>query len=69
MKQTYSDFAYTPMSFGKYKGRYLKDIPDDYIEWLIMNIQDRGLCEMYAVELQRRKPEYRKTKYKCRATR
>lgn len=56
----YSDFKDTKMHFGKYKGKTLKDIPENYIKWLIMNIEDRGLCEMYAVELQRRKPSLRK---------
>lgn len=58
----YNDFKDTTMNFGKYKGKTLKDIPTNYIEWLIMNIKDRGLCEMYAVELQRRKPSLRKSK-------
>ena len=48
------------MTFGKYKGYFMKDIPTNYIEWLIMNVQDRGLAEMYAVELQRRSPSLRK---------
>ena len=57
---TYQDFKDTKMSFGKYKGFFLKDIPTDYMKWLIMNVEDRGLCEMYAVELQRRLPSLRK---------
>jgi hypothetical protein len=59
---TYSDFKETKMTFGKYKGFFLKDIPIDYIKWLIINVKDRGLCEMYAIELQRRKPSLRKSK-------
>lgn len=57
---TYNDYTHTKMHFGKYKGIYLKDIPTSYIEWLIMNVEDRGLCEMYSVELQRRNPKWRK---------
>lgn len=58
----YTDFKETKMHFGKFKGFYMKDIPTDYLKWLIMNHTDRGLCEMYAVELQRRLPSLRKTK-------
>lgn len=55
----YTDFKDTKMMFGKYKGKTLKDLPLDYLKWLIMNVSDRGLCEMYSVELQRRKPNLR----------
>lgn len=58
----YTDFKDVKMTFGKYKGKTLKDVPEDYLKWLIMNHTDRGLCEMYSVELQRRKPSLRKTK-------
>lgn len=60
MRNTYNDYKNTKMTFGKYKGYFMKDIPTNYIEWLIMNVQDRGLAEMYAVELQRRSPSLRK---------
>lgn len=59
---TYNDFKNTKMSFGKYKGYFLKDVPTTYMKWLIMNIEDRGLCEMYSIELQRRLPSLRKSK-------
>lgn len=60
MTVKYSDFKDTPMPFGKYKGQSLKNIPLEYIEWCILNIQDQGLCIMFAAELQRRKPSWRK---------
>jgi uncharacterized protein (DUF3820 family) len=60
MRNVYNEYKNTVMHYGKYKGYYMKDIPTNYIEWLIMNVQDRGLAEMYAVELQRRKPSLRK---------
>jgi uncharacterized protein (DUF3820 family) len=59
MNLHYTEYKDTRMHFGKYKGKTLKDLPLEYLEWLIMNISDRGLCEMYAVELQRRKPKLR----------
>lgn len=62
MANTYSDFMYTKMPFGKYKGQYLQNIPMNYLEWVVMNHSDRGICEMCSVEIQRRKPSWRKTK-------
>lgn len=60
MKQIYKDYEFTKMPFGKYKGRFLKDLPDDYLKWLIMNIEDRASAEMFSIELQRRNPKLRK---------
>lgn len=57
---TYSDFMHTKLSFGKYKGIYMKDVPTNYLKWLIMNHSDRGMCEMFAIELQRRLPSLRR---------
>ena len=54
VKEIYTDFQYTKMPFGKYKGTYLKDIPDSYIKWAVLNIQDKALAEMFKIELQRR---------------
>jgi uncharacterized protein (DUF3820 family) len=55
------EFAYTKVPFGKYRGWFLKDVPDNYVQWALINHNDRGICEMMAVEWQRRHPEYRKT--------
>ncbi len=55
----YNDYKYTKMSFGKYKGYFLKDIPLDYIRWAILNLEDQALAYMFGVELQRRQPKLR----------
>jgi uncharacterized protein (DUF3820 family) len=55
------EFAYTKVPFGKYRNWFLKDVPDDYVKWALNNHIDRGICEMMAVEWQRRYPKYRKT--------
>jgi len=60
MKNWYNVYAHTRMPFGKFKGYYLKDIPDDYITWAVVNITDRAQAEMFAIELQRRNPQLRK---------
>ena len=60
MKNYYNVYAYTKMPFGKYKGRFIKDVPDDYIKWAVINVTDRASAEMFAIELQRRNPKLRK---------
>ncbi len=60
MKSNYQEYATTKMTFGKYKGFFIKDIPEDYVKWAVMNISDRGLATMFATELQRRNPKLRK---------
>jgi hypothetical protein len=62
MKNWYNVYAYTKMPFGVHKGKFLKDIPDDYVRWAVVNIQDRASAEMFAIELQRRDPKLRKSK-------
>lgn len=55
----YNDYKYTKMPFGKFKGFFLKDIPDDYIQWAVLNINDQALAFMFSIELQRRNPSFR----------
>lgn len=55
----YNEYMYTKMTFGKHKGKFIKDIPLDYLKWAIMNIEDRGLATMFSIELQRREPKYK----------
>ena len=54
MKQIYNEYKYTRMTFGKYKGYFLKDIPTDYITWASTSIDDRYLRHMFQVEVIRR---------------
>ena len=60
MKPNYQEYATTRMTFGKYKGFFIKDIPEDYLKWAVMNIKDRGIATMFATELQRRNPKLRR---------
>jgi uncharacterized protein (DUF3820 family) len=55
----YQEYELTKMPFGKYKGFFIKDIPEDYLKWAVMNLTDRGLATMFATELQRRNPKLR----------
>lgn len=61
MKNYYNEYAHTRMPFGKYRGFFLKNIPDEYVQWAVSNLTDRATAEMMAVEWQRRYPQYRKT--------
>ncbi len=54
MKEFYSEYAYTKMRYGKYKGRFLKEIPDDYLIWAVKNWDDLASRAMFATELTRR---------------
>jgi hypothetical protein len=60
MKTWYNVYAHTKMPFGKYRGWFLKDIPDDYIRWAVINVNDKATAEMFVIELQRRDPKLRK---------
>jgi uncharacterized protein (DUF3820 family) len=54
MRNFYSEYKYTKMPFGEYKGCFMKDIPDSYLDWLIVNIQDKAFITMLNVEKIRR---------------
>jgi len=60
MKERYTEYMHTKMPFGKHKGVYIKDIPDEYLKWAVMNISDKASAEMFKVELLRRQPVLRK---------
>lgn len=47
------------MTFGKYANWMIKDIPDSYIKWAILKIDDQALASWFAEEWQRRHPEYK----------
>lgn len=49
------EYAYTKMPWGKYKGHWLKDIPDEYLLWCVENWRDQTTSEMFKTELARRK--------------
>lgn len=56
---SYTEYQYTKLTFGKYRGHYMQEVPTPYIKWAITNLQDRAQAEMFALELQRREPTYR----------
>lgn len=46
------------ISFGKYRGKSINELPDDYLKWAILNL-DPHISNQLIIELQRRYPEYR----------
>ncbi len=42
------------MPWGKYKGRFMQEIPDDYIIWAVKNWKDEATAHMFVVEMARR---------------
>ena len=60
LTMNYKEYEFTRMPYGKYKGFFLKDLPEDYLKWAVMNFNDQGMATMFAVELQRRNPKLRR---------
>lgn len=54
-----TEYTERRITFGVHTGKMIKDIPISYIKWGILNF-DGAWAEMFARELQRRQPKYRK---------
>ena len=59
-KTYWQENSYIKWPYGRHRGRYLREIPDSYLEWVIKNFQDPGLAQIAADELARRRPELRR---------
>ncbi|SHJ11287.1 hypothetical protein SAMN02745165_01606 [Malonomonas rubra DSM 5091] len=54
--QALRKLAQTQMPFGKYAGRYLVDLPEPYVVWLVRNnlpdgLLGRQLLEIYEIKV------------------
>lgn len=56
------------MPFGKYKGHYIKDVPSDYLKWLVVNLKDQASASFFAEELVYREPKLKRPKKHSMAT-
>lgn len=45
------------LTFGKHKGTKIRDLPQEYIEWAILNLKDHQVG-VFVRELQRRDPSF-----------
>lgn len=50
-----NEYQFTRMPWGKYKGRFISELPDDYIKWCVLNWSDKAAVHMFVAEAQRRK--------------
>jgi hypothetical protein len=48
---------YSRMTFGCHKGKFLKEVPTDYIRWCVLNLTDAVQAEWFARELVKREPK------------
>lgn len=54
-----TDPRYSKMTFGRYRGYYMKDIPYEYLSWCVTTFDEKNpLTEFLSRELIRR-PQYR----------
>ena len=53
----------TKMPWGKFKGIFIKELPDWYIEWASVNYEDRGMRIWFSEEMDYRN-EYQNKKLK-----
>lgn len=60
------DMANHKLRWGKYKGKHLKDVPDDYLRWILDNKPDifKGKMLVYI----KTKLGYPKDKYQVKVT-
>lgn len=54
MREYYKEYAYTRMPKGKYKGHYLKDVPESYLRWAISTWKDNAETTVFKIEIHRR---------------
>ena len=59
-----SEYEYTRMPWGMYRGRFLKEIPDGYLVWAANNWSDQGVALMFKAELANRKVDWKNFKNK-----
>lgn len=53
-----NEFSYTRMTFGQYKGRFLREVPAPYLEWAADHVSDQGLALMFRAELANRRTNW-----------
>lgn len=54
MKQQKNTHKFAKIPHGKFRGSFLKDVPDEYVIWVIMKSESRQLLDMFYAEFKRR---------------
>ena len=57
-KLSQTEYTQRKITYGKYVGVMIKDLPIDYIKWAIVNLNGFW-SECFARELQRREPKWK----------
>ena len=50
-----TEYTQRRITFGKYAGKMIKDVPTTYLTWAVLNMEADSWTEFFARELQRRK--------------
>lgn len=48
-----NDYSYYRLTFGQHRGKFLREVPSDYLRWMVLNFNNIQ-AEWYAQELRRR---------------
>jgi len=59
LKLSSAEYTQRRLTFGEYANVMIRDVPTDYIKWGILNLNTTW-AEMFARELQRREPEFKR---------
>jgi hypothetical protein len=54
-----SEYKERKLTFGKYVNNKIKDLPNDYLEWGILNLNDKW-CDFFIREWKTRNPGWKK---------
>jgi uncharacterized protein (DUF3820 family) len=60
MKNQTKTHKYATIPHGKYRGSFLKDVPDEYVLWVILKSESRQLLDMFYAEFKRRNLKIKK---------
>ena len=59
-KTYYQENSYIRWPYGKHRGKLVREMPDDYLKWVVKTFTDLGMAQVAADELARRNPVLKK---------
>jgi len=57
MKTHYKENSEIRWPWGRYRGRWVRELPDGYLKWVVLTVRDTGMAQVAADELARRNPK------------